>query len=387
MEEGIDLFGRRERTGRSLGKSVIFIKQPTEFKEGIMLKGKLHSVIGNIARASFLLMGVSVLTFTFAVNAFALSNSSLNGEYYGVSFYADNWTCFGSGVFDGNGSLTYQSIQTSDGELESGQELYSVSSDGAFTMGDNKGVASPDGNFIFMVDLAGIVGMEILVKKSSGLSNATLNGEYYGVAFYWNEGGGTIFARTAFDGNGSFTFQHIQTSGGDLDNGQHFYSVSPDGAFTMGSNRGVVSSDGNLVFFVDLSEENIGMVILVKKSSGLSNAILNGEYYDVNFFADDWTSFLSAAFDGNGSVTYQEIQNSDGDGELESGQDFYSVSSDGAFTIGDNRGVVSSDGNFVFMVDLSGTVGMEILTKKSLPDPSGPVRQKAMPFIPLLLDD
>jgi len=70
-----------------------------------MLKEKLHGVIGSIARASFLLMGVSVLTFTFAVNAFALSNSSLNGEYYGVSSDpADDWSGFAIATFDGNGA-------------------------------------------------------------------------------------------------------------------------------------------------------------------------------------------------------------------------------------------------------------------------------------------
>ncbi len=328
-----------------------------------MLKEKLHSVMGSIASAYFLLLSVSVLTFTFAVNAFALSNSTLNGQYYGVSFYADNWTCFGSGFCDGNGSLTYQQIQTSDGILENGQESYSVSPDGAFTMGNNRGVVSPDGNLAFVVDLAGTVGMDILVKKSSGLSNATLNGQYYWMQFSEDDGQ-TLYGSCVFDGKGSATYQIIQASDGELGSGKEFFTVSPDGECLSGNKRGVVSPDGNFAFLVSGTESEL--LILVKKSSGLSNAILNGEYYDVNFFADDWTGFTNVAFDGKGSATYQAIQTSDG--ELESGQDFYSVSSDGAFTVGDNRGVVSPDGNFVFMVDLSGTVGMDILTKKSLAD-------------------
>jgi hypothetical protein len=315
----------------------------------------------------------TTLIFSGAIDVQA-DNSILNGEYHWCNYFADDDTEFGEATFDGNGTATVQGFQTSHGNLSNAQDTYTIKSDGSVSIDDNNGMVSYDGNFLFLVDTIGIVGLDFLVKKSFGLSDSILNGEYYAIDYFADDY--TDFMEVIFDGAGGLTYETLDNSDGSLpDSGSDTYTVASDGQVTIGDNRGMVSPDGNVIFLVDL-EGIPGLVILAKKSSAMSASSLDGEYYAVSHYSDDWAGFGNCTFDGNGSITYQQIQTSGG--ELKNGQDSYSMSSDGAITMFDNRGVVSPDGNFVFLVDLEGTVGIDIFAKKLDSD-------KAIPWVPLLL--
>ena len=279
-------------------------------------------------------------------------NLFLYGDYYWCNFFADDDTEFGEVNFDGNGAVTAQGLQTSHGDLSDEQDTYTIEPDGSVSVDDNRGMVSSDGKFLFLVDTVGIVGLDFFVKKSSGLSNSILNGEYYVIDYFADDY--TDFGEVNFDGVGGVTYMMLETSdGSSLSSGTGSYTVASDGQVTLGDNVGMVSPDGNIIFLVDI-EGTPGLVIFVKKSSAMSDSSLDGEYYVVSHYSDDWAGFGNCTFDGNGSITYQQIQTSDGG--LDNGQKSYSVSSDGAITMLDNRGVVSPDGDFVFLVDLEGTV-------------------------------
>jgi hypothetical protein len=294
-----------------------------------------------------------------AINADFDYNFLLDGEHYDVSYYSDDYSSYSEVIFDGVGGFTFNIIQASDASSESGSGTYTVASDGEITIGDNRGVVSSDGEFVFLVDLAGIPGLDLSLEKSSGLSNTILNGEYYAINYFSDDY--TEFTEVIFDGVGGFTFNVIQASDASSESGSGTYTVAPDGEIIIGDNRGVVSSDGRFVFLVDLSGIP-GLVILIKQSSGLTTSILNGEYYSLSHFSDDFASFGEANFDGNGAINYQQIQTVNG--LLDSGSGTYTVASDGEIIIGDNRGVVSSDGEFVFLVDLGSNPGINILARK-----------------------
>jgi ribosomal protein L24E len=309
-----------------------------------------------------------LLISTLIIGAINVQAAVLKGEYYWCNYFADNDTEFGEVTFDGNGTATSQGLQTSQGNLSNEQATYTIESDGSVSIDDNKGMVSSDGNFLFLVDTVGIAGVDIFVKKSTGLSNSILNGEYYVIDYFADNY--TDFGEVNFDGVGGFTYVQLETSDGSpLNSGSGTYTVASDGQITMGNNRGMVSSDGKIAFTVDFSEIP-GLVILVKKSTGLSNSILNIDYHSLNHFSNDFASFGEANFDGNGTITYQQLQSTSG--SLDSGSGTYAVSSDGQITIDHNRGMVNTDGRFIFLVDLGSNPGIEIFAKKLAANSNSP---------------
>ena len=199
----------------------------------------------------------------FIKQSSGLSNSILNGEYYAINYFADDYTDFMEVTFDGVGGLTYQTLETSDGSpLDAGSGTYAVASDGQITLGDNRGVVSSNGNFVFTVDLAGTPGLVILVKKSSGLTQSILNGDYYSLNHFSDDF--ASFSKANFDGNGDINYQQLQSTTGPLDSRSGTYTVASDGEITIGGNRGMVSSDGRLVFLADFGG-NPGIDIFSRK--------------------------------------------------------------------------------------------------------------------------
>ena len=250
----------------------------------------------------------------------------LEGQYYGVNYLSDRYTGFFEVDFDGAGDLTYQELAHSDGSsLDNGAVPYTLASDGETTIGINRGFVSVDSRFVFLVDLDNIPGFDLMIKKSSGLSNSILNGEYYAINYFFDDY--TDFVEVKFNGLGDLTYQTIETSDGSgLESGSDTYTVASDGQITIGDNKGVVSSDGQFIFTADLAGIP-GLVILVKKSSGLTASILNGDYHSLNHFSDEFASFGEANFDGNGDITFQQLQSING--PLDSGSGGYKVASDG----------------------------------------------------------
>ena len=173
------------------------------------------------------------------------------------------------------------------------------------------------------------------------------------------------------DGAGNGTFQTLYTSSGDLENGSFTYTVGDDGSLTVFTDsetlRGIISQDGNVLTLALTTTDEPGIIVGIKKSTGMTNASLRGKYI-ISQFADEITYSGSAdhpvamlseiSLDGVGNGTYQDLYTSSGD--LDTGSFTYAVADDGSLTIfsdGDVlHGIISSDGS-VFA--LSFTTGDE----------------------------
>jgi hypothetical protein len=291
----------------------------------------------------------------------------------------DVWTDYVTLSFDGNGSG--QIIEVG-GVSEIISFTYSVNSDGKFTIGiggsTGTGIVSSDGNqFTFIdkgqddntFDEVHYTG----IKKSSGMSNTSLNGTYVMTTFGGGQdpngnGSGSVldvwtdYVTLSFDGNGNGQIIEV---GGVSESFSFTYSVNSDGKFTIGiaggNETGIVSSDGNYFTFISKGPDDNTFDEVhytgIKKSSGMSNTSLNGTYVMTTFgggqdpdgngsgtVLDVWTDYVTLSFDGNGSGQITEVC-----GVSEIISFTYSVNSDGKFTIGiaggNETGIVSSDGN------------------------------------------
>ena len=120
------------------------------------------------------------------------------------------------------------------------------------------------------------------------------------------------------DGNGHGTYQDLYTSETDpLEHGEITYSIAPDGSLTLQEvgesvmDHGIVSADGNMLTLAYPSNWP-GIAVGIKKSSGMSNASLNGSYL-ASYFGDEtesnspWAGLARVTLDGNGHATYQDL--------------------------------------------------------------------------------
>ena len=329
------------------------------------------------------------------VSATVPVNSRLIGDFIGTGFGSDPWTGLSNADFDGFGGGSYQDIATSDDFLEGGSLTYNLDSDGILTstLSDGTvfdGILSPDNNIFAVVDtdFGGdeFIEMDVAIKKSTGLTNASLNGVYIGVRI--SSFGATALTTTTFRGNGT----------GSLDGAEFTYSVNPedggvnpdDGSVSISfpnnidALRGIVSGDGNVVSLVDTSgndnNDDISMSVLIKTDSGLSNATLSGDYIAVSFgFSDgvpetaQTSIFSDGSIDpnGNGNMDFVPLSSS----SPPVGTPFsatYSVADNGRLTInslpnGDTlEGIVHPNGDiFTFVTIDSNTPLIGVAIRKT----------------------
>ena len=210
-------------------------------------------------------------------------DSILKGEYIltqysGTGDEAD--ALYISVNFDGDGNGTSEIIYSSSGYMKSGSFTYSVNDDGTFSltdpdMEDNPlhGVVSSDGESFTMWTEPGIL---VGIKKSSGMSDASLSGEYIMTEYYHRPEGENIaeYISVNFDGDGTGTFEIIYSSGGEEGWTVPFtYSVNDDGTFSFtvtengggGTIQGIVSSDGE-IFTMAYSQSEFGIYAGIAKS-------------------------------------------------------------------------------------------------------------------------
>lgn len=290
----------------------------------------------------------------------------------------------------GAGMADFSSANHSTGVAGSGAYSYTVAADRTFsvttTTGTVHGIVSAAGSPFVLTDTnrtvsavppedAGVV-MAVGIKKSSGLTNAILNGSYQihqaGDALL---GAGLYTARVdvTADGAGAGTWTIAGHSAGASGTGAYTYSVNAtDGTFSMttaaGTDYGIVSADGSMFALTDTNppadtDAEIVMAVGMRKSSGLTNAVLNGNYqiHQVGKgAAGRYTSRVNITADGLGGGTWSIASHSAGD--MGSGLFTYSVASDGTFsvttkdatgtvTIGTDYGIVSADGSLFAITD------------------------------------
>jgi hypothetical protein len=214
-----------------------------------------------------------------------MSNGSAGG-YYIMSSFADEpglnspWSGLVRIYLDGNGNGTYQDLYTSDNDPESGSFTYSIAPDGMLTiyvMGIQfHGMVSADGSIFSIAEtIPGEPGIDLGIKESTGMSNASAKGCYL-ISQYEDQIGTNApwaaLTRICLDGNGNGTYQDLYTSDNDLEGpGSFTYSIAADGQLTIYTEgmqfHGIVSADGNVFTVAITVGGEPGILVGIKKSS------------------------------------------------------------------------------------------------------------------------
>ncbi len=296
-------------------------------------------------------------------------NGRTTGNYYLTDYEHGNVVRFTALDFDGNGGVDFDVQIDSEGSPDNGSGTYKVREDGrAFVNDDVAGMVSSDGS---IGSLLGIYAsgndneFMVMIKTSSGMPTTSLDDDYYFVAY---ESGNTVrFGDASFDPLNNFNY-HVLVSSGSLGYGAQLYALASDGKITIGSDiTGVVNSTADVITAIgNHSGENNEIIVMIRKSTGMSVANLNGTYYVTNYFYGNMVTMGEASFDGADSVTYSILASSEE--SPEGGKRQYTVAADGKITIGDAMtGMISSDGNIGAAIELheSDDNGIMLFVKKT----------------------
>ena len=209
----------------------------------------------------------------------------------------------------------------------------------------------------------------IFTIKVTKMTLGTMNAESYAISFTVDgpQGGpntaGADFISASWDGEGHLSF-HIEDSfpnPPDPD-GQVAYSVAADGQVSiLGAGvHGIASKDAGLVLLLDTNDDDnwIESLLMIKKSSGLDNSVLDGIYVMGEFGqtvgGTKFATLLQVTFGGDGDATTHCL--SDSGGCAADVPFTYSVQADGRVdTSLGHKGVVDSTGN-VFTAGNLGSV-------------------------------
>ena len=265
--------------------------------------------------------------------------------------------------------MDYDVLIDSEGSPDNGSGTYKVREDGRAYVNDNVvGMVNSDGS------IGSLIGIYepgednefmVMVKTSSGMPTTSLDDDYYFVAY---ESGNTVrFGDASFDPLNNFNY-HVLVSSGSLGYGAQLYALASDGKITIGSDiTGVVNSTADVITAIgNHSGENNEIIVMIRKSTGMSEASLHGVYYVTNYFYGNMVTLGEADFNGSGSVTYSIIASSEE--SPEGGILPYTVASDGKLTIGDvMTGMISGDGTIGAAIELheSDDNGIMVFIKKS----------------------
>lgn len=317
-------------------------------------------------------------------------NARLSGDFGGTGFGYDTdgflWAIRFDATFEGDGNGSYQELANSEEDPQGGDLTYDLNFDGSLTatLSDGtelNGILNPDKNILAVADTdrsdefdesGDSIEMDVAIKKTSGLSNAVLNGNYIGVRIGDNTA--TALISLTFAGNGNGAFQFLAASNGDLESGNIKYALASDGELTISSDgdiasEGIVSGDGSIASLVDTDfrggNEDIDMTVLIKTSSGLSNATIDGDFVAVSFAfisgdesESETTTLWKISADGMGNIQFEILSNSGGaSGTIDT---TYAVEPNGRIVIGPPsnqffEGIVSGNGDVFNFVDTNPT--------------------------------
>ena len=210
----------------------------------------------------------------------------------------------------------------------------------------------------------------IFTIKVTKMTLASMNAESYAISFTVDgpKGGpntaGGDFISTLWDGAGHLGV-HIEDSFPYDPEPDHevAYSVTADGQVTISGAgiHGIASKDAGLVFLQDTNngDDWIESILMIKKSSGLDNSVLDGIYVMGEFGqtagGTKYATLLQVTFMGDGNANIHCISDS-----RECAEDVpftYSVQADGRVdTSLGHEGVVDSTGN-IFATGILGAGG------------------------------
>jgi hypothetical protein len=211
----------------------------------------------------------------------------------------------------------------------------------------------------------------IFTIKVTQMTLGSMNAESYAISFTVDgpQGGpntaGADFISASWDGAGHL-HAHIEDSypsPPDPDD-DVAYSVAADGQVTIigASIHGIASKDAGLILLLDTNTRDswIESLLMIKKSSGLDNSVLNGIYVMGEFGqttgGTKFATLLQVTFMGDGNATTHCL--SDSRGCAADVPFTYSVQADGRVDTNlGHEGVVDSTGNIFTMGNLGSVDG------------------------------
>ena len=312
------------------------------------------------------------------------SNDLLSGTYH-LNQFADSdtgmWNEINKIVFYGNGSFDSEIVYDSDGETGSSNGTYEIAADGTITEPED-GIVSPDGRIFSMVDTDPTdddteIFLGIGVEMSTGMGLSSLNGDYL-LCQIRRDAGGTNTSRISInlDGAGVIagSIEADSEDPGPYDPITGTYTVDDNGTMGMDISiggvplakdfTGIVSPDGNIFVILDTetpNDDEVLMMVGIKKSSGMSNASLSGDY-QMNMFGGDspgvstWTLLIDGTFDGAGTASAHILAESDDPNPTDPPDMNYTVNADGTFsnTETGDQGIIAPGGDVFIIVDTDG---------------------------------
>jgi hypothetical protein len=307
------------------------------------------------------------------------------GEYHAVTFKGfhgppDNVrTNVGPLLSDGVSTLTDAgSIENENGVISAdpgGPVIpYSISPDGVISISDSlgehfRGGLTAGGKTFALAAVLPFfpseAGLTLALKKDSGLSDATLTGDYH-TCYFGTAGGGHVgvVGTAAFDGAGGVGLGTTLTNTDGVITGPSFgvgaYAVTTDGAFTLGpAFRGGVSSSGDhaiagggvtpgslqltWVFVRQATAADLGSLTGTYTIVGVGYDVAEGKYSDMAG---------SVRVDGDGRCMVTVTINREGVLSTLFWASAYTVAPDGTLELtltgtGNTfRGAISADGSF-----------------------------------------
>ena len=196
---------------------------------------------------------------------------------------------------------------------------YTVSPDGQIVVaGRVRGVISDDNNLILFAEpRKNVLGIGLAIKPSSGLSNATLSGDY--IMGQVGNGWTGRFTVT-FDGAGSGNV-HCEDMTGSCQFTDVPFTYAVDALTGQVSDslghQGIVSGEGQVFSITDFNslDGTLSIAVGIKKSSdGSSNATATGKFLAATFGLSDthgpWVDVFQVKLNGAGEGTATELYTS-----------------------------------------------------------------------------
>jgi len=318
-------------------------------------------------------------------------SASMNGKYFVVAQgVGDNgqpvvgWNLEKTGdvTWNGNGSATFNWIRYS---TLTGSSSYSESTTWS-TSGDDLSFSPPagstqrdgkinlSGDVVIWANIRMTSEQEIgfgVKASSSGMSDGSLTGKYWGVTFTAGNGQRNCsFDTWNFDGagNGSISLTVNDAALGIItgsDSGG--YTVGSDGSFSLGFAQGGINPSADTIVYGTAIGPGFGTGIAIKAgaSTGYNNASLNGVYKVVAHgegagVTDSYTGLASISFNGSGSCSvtggHEAILSVTANDPISASAGTYSVNPDGTFTftIGGQTydGAINQNGNKFVMTNI-----------------------------------
>jgi hypothetical protein len=267
---------------------------------------------------------------------------------------------------DGDTSGTYKQLYSE--QPDSGTFYYFVQEDRSFIIPEEDGIIYGIGDdqgdvFTFVRADSEFAMFAVGIRKSSGKTVADLSGDYWVSEFITEpdfQAAGLGYV--TFDGSGYATLYRIENTIGDVDSVEFPYAVGDDGTVVFDNFLvGALSPDGQYLVAAGSEIEDNGStyVMAVKKSSGLDNSVLSGNYIynqvrtETGGFSEENVFYAGLNYDGEGSAEATMFL-----GEPLSETFSYEILNEGNIEIDSSLGAVSADGRYYFSIDMGDTTGV-----------------------------